>query len=411
MELTKQVISKEINIIYRLVVSALVIFFVSDFCNKLLLYSGSDFYRISILFRAFYEFLFFSVLILFLNKKRMVFFIFLVLIFFSFLIGQFIFSQNIKYQYNFAENLSILNKYFFVFIIYFTIYKLQDYPEKFLKAIRLIENLFFFNAIATLIGFFFNLDFLRTYINQAHRYGFSGTIPAQNEATVFLFIAISFFYYKHFILNLKTNKIYVVLGASILLGTKAIYLFLAMLLLFHFLSRSSAKTKFVSIVLTFVIYLGVVAYLETAHAREALGYFVDKKQQHGLAYMLFSGRTQYLEQISDQILNHWSLLNYFIGGQDQSKFMIEMDLFDLYFFLGGLGVLIYFSLIFTTLFRFRLMRPFNLFFVFSFFSLAFMGGHFFSSAINALYLCLVCMYLYITQKKIAQIDEKDPAAQ
>jgi hypothetical protein len=319
--------------------------------------------------------------------------------FLLFIIGQTVFSSNVDFKYNFAENMLIFNKYFFVFIIYFGIYKLQEYPAVLKRVVSIMENLFMLNAYLAIIGFVLDLDIFRTYINQPYRYGYSGILWVQNEASILYFLSISHFYYKRFILGQPSRKIYVVLLASVLLGTKAIYLFLTMLLVFHFLSHAKLKTKIVSIILVFAIYWFISWFLQTEQAKVVLAYFVSKMNTEGVWYMLFSGRTLYLDERAGYILEHWTFLNYLIGGQDQSRWMIEMDFFDLFFFMGTVGFCVYFLLIFTTIFKFSLRKHFNFFFVFSYMLLAFMGGHFFSSVINALYVCIISLYFYASQSQ------------
>lgn len=394
---TTQLKISEIAIIHFLVITALYSFFAADFANKLLIYLEFNFTRVSIFFRSFYELLFFGVILFSPNKNRSVFLLTLFAVFLTFCLGQIVFSLNVDLQDSFAEKIFIFNKYFFLFIIYFAIYKLQNFPDKFNDVIRVMERLFLINAYLTIVGFIFSIDLLRTYINQSYRFGYSGVFWVQNEASLFCFLSISYFYYKQFILGIKSKSIYVVLIASLVLGTKAIYLFLAMLLLFHFLYHSGIKTKVITALLTVAIYWFVSWFLKTEQAEMILAYFISKMNSEGLWYMLFSGRTMYLGEMQTKIIDHWSLINYFVGGLD--SFMIEMDLFDLYLFLGLFGTIIYFILLFATIFKFTLLKPFNLFFLFSFMTLALLGGHFFTSVITALYLCLISMFIYVTQAK------------
>lgn len=393
----KQLKLKEIDIVYWLCMSALCIFFISDACNKLLFYLHYDFYRVSIFFRSIYEILFFLVIILFLNRVRLMFLKIFFFFFTLFIFGQILFSSNLFYKYNFIENIFIFNKYYFVFIIYFSIYKLQNHADKFQRIIKLLENIFLLNSAAVIIGFLFQINFLRSYLEQSYRYGYSGFIPAQNEATYFFFVAISYFYYKHFILNLRSQRFLLVVLSSFLLGTKGIYLFLCMLLIFHFLNHSSVKSKRITFIGALFLFLGSLWYLETDYAKVLLGYFISKGDSVGWFNMVMSGRNTLITTKGAEVIDNWSIINYFIGGQDQTTFLIEMDFFDLFFFLGIIGGFMYLAFYFFTLFKFRISKPFNFFFVFSFFLLAFLGGHFFSSAINALYICLISLFLYSTQ--------------
>lgn len=396
---------KETDITFFLSKSALYIFFISDACNKLLLYLKYDFSRVSVFFRLIYEIAFFILILIFMNRLRETFVKMFLMLFLLFLIGQILFSLKVDYTYNYIENLLHFNKYFFVFIIYFSLYHLQSHRENLNKIISVLESLFLVNAAAAILGFIFQIDLFRTYIDQPYRYGYSGLIPAQNEATLFFFIGISYFYYLNFMIGNKTYKFWFFLLATVLLGTKGIYLFLGLLLLFHFLSHSSLKAKVFVILLGVALFFGITWYVQTESAQDLLSYFVIKTKENGLINMLLSGRNASIDNTIPTILDKWNFVNYFIGGQDINHFAIEMDFFDLFLFFGLVGGVSILILYFFTLFKLRMKKPFNFFFVFSYFLLAFFAGHFFYSATNALYLCLVSMYFYASQSKIELTNE------
>ncbi len=398
MKFAKHLNFKESDAAYFLCITALYVFFISDACNKILYAFNYDFFRISIFFRSIYEVLFLSAILFFINDVRFLFLKLLLFLFVLFIGGQILISLNASYDYNYLENISHFNKYFFVFIIYFSVYRIQDHTDKFQKVLRLMENIFMINSTAVIIGFIFNLNFLKTYALHYYLHGFSGFIPAQNEATMFVFIMVSYFYYKHFILNLKSWRFYFILFSSLLLGTKGIYLFLAILLIFHFLYFSNLKTKIISLTLIVIISIGLFFYFQTEQAKVFLEYYLTSLNRQGWYGMLVSGRNSYVTDRIPGIIRNWNIVNYFIGGEDQTRQLIEMDFFDLFFFMGIIGTILFFVLYFTSVFKFNMLRPFNLFFVFSFFALAFFGGHFFASAVNSLYVCLFSIYIYASQR-------------
>jgi hypothetical protein len=401
----------EAGIVYLLTVSALYIFFAADMANKVLNYLGLDFSRVSVLFRSLYELLFFSILLIFPSKQRMLFIIVLVTSFLLFLLGQVVFSMHVEFRVNFIENILFFNKYYFLFVIYFAIYKLQDHPTLFAKALRVMERLLLLNAWLALIGLVFGIGIFRTYILQSYRFGYSGILWAQNEATVMCVLGISYFYYKHFILGEKTRALLIVIVASLFLGTKGIYVFLVMLIIYHFMANSSLKAKILVFLLIAAIYFFLSWFLSTEISEELLAYFVKKADQNGIWYVLFSGRTLYLSLVNTHIVQYWTIVNYLFGGQDPVNYMIEMDFFDLFFFMGVVGFIIYFVLLFSTVFRFRKSNTFNLFFIFTYLTLAFLGGHFFSSVTNAVYLCLISMYFYVNSRKPKKLNEENTAHQ
>lgn len=383
----------EESLLLAICISALYIFYFSDALNKVLQFYDAPFDRVSIISRAAYEAIFIACTVLFINKTRLIFLSLFGLIFGLFLLGQFTFPDKGP-TYSLMENISIFNKYFFTFIIYFAIYKLNSVPDKFDKLIRILENIFLFNSLAAITGFILQIDLLKTYYDIPYRSGFNGFIPVQNESTVFYFLSVSYFYYKHFILKDQSLRFYVILASALILGTKGIYLYLALLLFFHFIYHSNVKTKLIAMGLILLLAAGISWYLTTEHSKIALEYFISRIESKGWIYTLLSGRNVFIATKGAAVLDNWSWVNYLVGGQDQMNSLIEMDLIDLFLFMGIIGGGLYLSLFTFSLFRFNILKPYYFFFTLSFFLLAFWSGHFFASAINSLYLCLISMYFY-----------------
>ncbi len=124
MPLTRELKLKEADAIYFLCKSALYLFFISDACNKILLFLHFDFYRVSIFIRSTYEILFFILLIVFINEIRLLFLKIFFILFCLFITSQLLFASHF-YDYKYSENIFNFNKWFFIFIIYFSIYKIR----------------------------------------------------------------------------------------------------------------------------------------------------------------------------------------------------------------------------------------------------------------------------------------------
>lgn len=396
-------ILKESLILEWVFISALLLFFFSDAANKILIYKGADFIRISILVRAVYEFIFITVMMLYINRSRLQFIILFLTWFCVFLLGQIILSVRVNYNYNFIENINIFNKYMFVFIVYYALYRYRFFGERFRRIMNVLEFLFILNSVLIIVGFLFKIDVLATYVKNnsfTYRFGYSGLIPAQNEATLFFFIALSYFYYKYFVLNEITGKwrFYCTLVAALLLGTKGIYIFLSIFFIFHFMKNSTPFQRIIAVFIAVAAVAGIYFLLQTSAMKHWMHYFEWNFEEKGLLSTLLSGRDTFFKLKFLAIMSYWTPVNFFIGGQDQTRFLMEMDFFDAFLFFGLAGIFVLLSLYFKTLFCFNLRRPFLLFFVFSFFLIAFAAGHFFTSALNALYLCLVTLYFQHTDE-------------
>lgn len=382
----------EAQLSYSLVVIGLILFFLSDGVTKFLFYAEFDFFRISLIVRILFEFIFISIIILFINKQRLSFLLLFLFAFILFLTGQFIYKFTISSNYNIWENVSNFNKYYFVFIIYYAIYKIKEDALLFAKALKVFEFIILINCVFALVGLIFSISWLKTYIDQPYRNGYSGFFYAQNEASFFYFLSLSYFYFKHFILKNRDVRFYIVLVSSLVLGTKAIYLFLALLLLYHFIHYSTQLSK-----LIVVSFIAGLIYFWTWFTATSIGtsftsYFLNKINQNGWLNMLLSARNEYVFLKIDQVTGNWNFLNYLVGGQDQTLYLTEMDFVDLYLFLGIVGCSVIFMLYTSTLFKFTFRNSYFLFFSSSFFVIAFFAGHFLSSAVCSLYFCVVSLY-------------------
>lgn len=386
--------TRELDILYIITITAILLFFIFDSITKILFTYSFEFHRASLLIRTSYELLFIIVSISLVNHVRASIFTMLLFLFFIFLIGQFLLPTDVRGFL--SENLITFNKYIFIFIIYSTLYPLQSDDVRLNKCINLVENIFLLNSIAVLIGPLTGWEFLKTYVNADYRHGYMGFIMAQNEATLFYFLAVSLAYYKRFILKTRSFKFYIILSASLLLGTKGIYLYLVLLLFFH--NFFYAKQRLLLILAIGVALLQLYRYSNTEEGRIFFVYFYNESLKADYISMLLSGRDILLKTSFFGQLDKWSFLNYLFGGQNVVQYATELDFFDLFLFFGLIGSVVYMTLSFTTLFKFKNTK-FTLFFVGCYFVLAFFGGHFFTSALNGIYLCLIAMYIYSNQIK------------
>jgi hypothetical protein len=384
----------EARVAYVITISALYVGFISDGISKLFYYLNYDITRVSLAIRGIYEVLFIGIILLYIDGRRIAFILFLIFLFLNFLTGQAYFASEVA-RPHFLENVFMFNKYFYVFIIFFAIRQLRDSPIFFEKTINAVQTIFTINSIAILVGAVTGFHLFSTYLEHDYRRGYMGFLPIQNEATLFYFLAISFAYYKRFILGEKSWTFFVIVIASLCLGTKGIYVFIGLLFIFHFLVYS--RQRVVLILFGSLAIFRLTIFMASKTGQQIIEYFMDKARKQGFLSMLLSGRDILLKKNFVYEMQHWHLVNFFVGGQDVTVHATEMDFFDLFLFFGVVGSICYMTLCFLTIFKFKKGSPFLAFFIFIYYALAFTGGHFFASAMNALYLCLVTMYFYQTQ--------------
>ncbi|TSJ40303.1 hypothetical protein FO440_11120 [Mucilaginibacter corticis] len=392
----------ENKISFYLVASALVLFYISDALNKYFQVSYSinddsieNAFSASIYVRFLYEGLFASIILIRLNETRKKIIVGIIAMIVIFAIGQsaFLIHYN-QPDYSVFYHFTLLNKYLYVFIIYGGTYKIIDNSEDYNFLTKIYENIVVINSILIFVGLFLSVNLFKSYYSQDFRYGFDGLIPAINEATLFYFIAISYFYYKHFILKQKNWKMYPVLLASLLLGTKTIYFFLIFLFLYHLAINLSPGKKIIYATVALIISIFLIVPVVTNPDYSFLyEHFKDVYEENGFLSMITSGRIDVIDTKISGNLSYWNILNYFFGGTDQFKYQIEMDFFDLFLFVGIIGSLSMFVLYFKTIFKNPYKNIFFSFFTSCYFLFAFMSGHIFYSATNALNLTLVAIFI------------------
>lgn len=379
----------EVRILYFLTVFAMVLFFVSDGISKVLFTYNFDFHRVSLIARILLEGIFLLYIISVYTPTRGSVLVIILSLLIIFFVSQIVLTEAVRGS--FFENLIIYNKYIFLFILYAALYKLKSDRSILDRSISVLENIFTVNSVAVLLGPITGFEFLKSYINADYRHGYMGFIVAQNEATLFYFIGVSLIYYRRYILDITNYKFFIILFAAMLLGTKGIYIFLFLLFLYHIVFQRGIISKAFLLIVIAVLLIKLYQFAVTDEGRQYFVYFYNENLTRNFVSMLLSGRDILLETDFFAQIGSWSTINYFVGGQNVLKNSTELDLFDLFLFFGFLGSLIYLTAKFITVFRFKKTK-FHLFFITCYFILAFFGGHFFSSAVNGIYLCLLCIY-------------------
>jgi hypothetical protein len=388
-------VNKDVLLSYYICFS-LYVFFICDAIDAYIFYVTHQFARLSIIPRTVFEF---SILCFFVLEKRtnkragilLVCILILINVFFLGF-GSFV-SRNTNA--NILQNIILLNKMFFFFICVSFLQYLKDTKTEFdLKMVfRTYETLILINGTAMIAGLIFNIHFLSSYgalINGSHeasRFGYKGFIEAINEATVFWVIAL---FYGLYLYKIERRKMHFLISifCCIILGSKGgLFFCLFILFLFYFLQhKRTGLVLFLSLIaISPFLFKMLLHFYETL---PIFGYF-RYRQSVGVDVfsILVSGRDTFiLTRFLTNILEKWTLINWFFGGQDITASLIEMDLFDTFLFLGFVGTIIYFAMYFLTFSELR--RPLKRLFIVSYFLLAIFNGHTFWSGVNAMYLAI-----------------------
>jgi len=382
------------KVLFFILACALIVFAFGDVANTIVYRSSRQFEeveygKISIFFRAFFEI--FVIFCLFNGQKIDIYFkkLFLLLItLVSTSILGFLFLQINPLSAPFGTFIVNLNKSLFLFICFcfiFTIFeKLRDIQKR--NIFKIYELIIYVNGFCAILGLIFDIPMFYTYA-QRHRFGFSGFLPAQNEASLFWLIAL---FYGYIVLNEEKRKLplIIAIAGSVLLGTKAALISVIVSLIWF-------GWKFYRKAFKIFLFAGIfiVPCLVSIFFKDNLEDMLNSYEyfQHYIynidrgtdaLTILLSGRNTFMDTFFMQIDN-WNFGNYLFGGYLQT---IEMDIFDSLLFFGIIGLILYF-ICFGFVFR-NINSNYRMIFVSLYFSMAALGGHVFWSAVNTFYIIL-----------------------
>jgi hypothetical protein len=229
---------------------------------------------------------------------------------------------------------------------------LYCFPIVFLSFIRTIDDkkdkallCSFFEIIiaivvaTTYIGFLFSVPYFATYNT---RFGYLGILPKSITATYFYISALIYTYY--FInKNIKVKALfYLTLIASLLVGTKSIYLFVLLLAGYLFFVNKWYKKKlFYSIVTFFALLFWMNRTIITIALKKIFHSFFALYYKKGLLTAVSSFRDENFYKVSQKYEPTWEWYNYLIGGRISNFPIYEMTIIDLIVSFGLIGMIYY----------------------------------------------------------------------
>ena len=185
---------------------------------------------------------------------------------------------------------------------------------------------------------------------------------------------------------------WVVLIPSVFVATKAVYLFLILLFLFHVLKRVPLKK-----VLLFVVTTALAGYfLFTTTINKIFinswQVFMYRYERVGLLGALLSGRDTFItRKLEPLVFDIWSFPNFIFGGQDVVSHYIEMGFFDLFLFFGLFGFTLYLFMFKKMISLLSFPKDFNFFVFVSLFIIIATAGHFFESGIAGIHFIFIIL--------------------
>ncbi|WP_340076188.1 O-antigen ligase family protein [Leptobacterium sp. I13] len=378
-----------------------------DLARKIAVYFEFEFTRYTAAVKLFLLLVYFIFFLSKLNEffrnkiQRHIFFIILALIFLFFLSNASPFNNKPFNPYNIEH----LTKYLFFPITFFVFYKAFQ-SRKFVKNIFIYYQYFFLaNLIVIALSFIFDIQIFRSYYN-LERFGYSGLINRPNQISYITISFILIYYYETIVL--KRKKLFYLLGTilvSLLFGTKRIYFFLIIMLTFH-ITTITREMKVKNLIALFFGIIGAFLFRDIFYNlfESKFGIFIDIYQKKGFLSSIMSFRNETLTKtINEQIVPNWEVFNIFIGGADFTKIRPEMDLFDLFFFFGLIGMGLYFLFLKNFVSTLNIKSCYLKYTLLVCFFISFMSSGFLNSA-NIPFIFLINIY-YLNQLTLIKQGE------
>lgn len=377
----------------------LIIFFASEAITNVLYYSGLGFYNASALIKAiFLIFVFVLYINGYIRKQRDLVF-FLLLLFIAFLVGQFFFGGVKNFKQSIYDNSVFFFRYILIFVIFIFVeglYNRKFHPTLFIT----YEHIIIINTSFLIIGAVFEIELFSTY--EGTRFGYNGFFLVPSIATYFYSLALT--YYASKITRENNGYLIFVLLAftTMLVGTKALFLFLVLTLInlfFHFKLYNSIRTY----IILFISVTGIIFFRDYIFKFLTSTYSIifDVYKEYGWTTMVTSFRDIKLKnEFPDIINNKMSLVNYLIGGTDFSSYRVEFEIIDVFLFFGILGGGMYLYFYFKKIIRFRHFDNFSRLQIIFLLITALLSGTFFNNGAVGMYLIVVLNKLMIKKDEI-----------
>lgn len=277
----------------------------------------------------------------------------------------------------------------YIFILFFVgVYERISNNENLTgRLVNLFNGFMIINTIFVIIGLITKFEILKSY-PYTPRFGYQGLIQLAGESIHLYTIAIALAYIKY----IRTKKyillVFFIIG-GILLGKKAIIIYLMLLFIVHLIHLKKKKILYgigALSVLTLVFYKYMIAlYLKL------FPFWQHLYETEGLASVIFSKRNTLLEESVLYIQDNWHPLNYLFGGIDFAMFRSEFGFFDLFLAVGILGFVIYFWFVYKY-FLSKQSRLVKMIFIVIFITEAFSGG-LIINIMPMIFLYLIAKYL------------------
>tara|TARA_B110000091_G_scaffold214062_1_gene265623 strand:+ start:6379 stop:7536 length:1158 start_codon:yes stop_codon:yes gene_type:complete len=288
--------------------------------------------------------------------------------------------------------LIILSKYLFPILLFTYYNKLKLSSNAFYRLMQVFELIIIINGIFILLGFIFDIQIFRTY--SGSRFGYNGLLITSATSSYFYIISLLYYLIKKKEFFIYTPKVYFLILTALLVGTRSIYLSVFCILFYYFIFYS--KTKYKNLGFLTILLCGFYSIYFTLFKWEIFNKILERES---LITAVLSYRDKLLlDKMIPFIQENWTIGNYFFGGINDPHTRSQLALFDLFYFFGLTGMLLYLWSYLTNYLKFDFKK--NI--IFSLLLLGiivFISGNFFFNASIPIYLLILREMIIHTQRE------------
>lgn len=392
---------------YALLIMVLVGGVFSDLVSVLLSFSGSGFWRMSLILRTLFLVGTFATLLVQWQKRWNSYLVFLgalVVSGLSLLTGYL--SDPIFEVSAYVDSLLLMIKFTFVFFIFLLIKQAVRTGSRLTTLAKMVDWVIVSYVFFILLGAVTGLEVFRSYGGDYVRPGFKGIIYAQNEATGFMIVANAWFFARMAVGARSWLWLALAFLASVCVGTKGLLLAIPIMLVGMIkVTYGTKRALFLSSV-AIVLISGAAwgAYLTIDQVRAAVDLFwsyvsfaYENQSNGSLMSVLITGRDIKFEELITLVSNNfpWVLL---VGGAPIGGHASESDPIDLTVAFGLPFLLLFLTAYWQMAIGFVGItsvwaRQFLGIFMIIVFLVALTGGHIWASAVCAPFIALLIFYV------------------
>ena len=319
------------------------------------------------------------VLLSYKNEKNV--FIYLSISFLLFFIGSIYISIN-----RFYSNIPQFFEYYFL-VLFFIAFRNVKYE----KIGALLKVVFLLHALIIVLATIFDFHFLKTY-SYSKRLGYLSLFNSQNEFSYVMMAGIMYFTVMAKRENiLSILELLFIITAGLLVGTKAILLFIFIFGLYYlfFKTRPKFYLPLIAVIISIIVIFrnSIISFLKQNYNTL---YVLYKKE--GFVSFLSSKRSVFIEERLKSNNEEFDFLNYLFGSYDLAN-LYEMSLFDVFYFFGTIGALLYGYILYKFVIKKVYFNKILLIFTILVGSITIVAGYFIENASAQIYVLLTILVL------------------